>query len=171
MIKINSECQCGSRPFFPAKVKSKVGEFERIISFRPGFKCTKTGPNSHGRHCADLIFILKGVAGAIQFLIFTGWEEDSSIISSSSGPFISPNDKHMRVMPADIGCHSLMPLYDGQKPVDQKCPWVDYQPCYYDGSSLQAEEVYKILVKAGEEAMWSNMEDYYKSWLLEKKEA
>mgnify|MGYP000162019359 CR=1 FL=1 len=42
-----------------------------------------------------------------------------------------------------------------------KCDYLDNCPCYYDGSSLNAEPVYQILLSFGEEAVWKYLEDYY----------
>lgn len=54
-----------------------------------------------------------------------------------------------------------MPIYEDTPP--NEIPNCEYLgcPCYYDGSSLQAEEYYKILATFGEEALWTALEDYY----------
>ncbi len=89
----------------------------------------------------------------------------------------------LRPMAADIGYHSPKPLYEGQTPIRKvirpfkfedgvvteaiygesiPCPYVGNE-CYYDGSSLAAEEFYKILLRDGllEESIWNKLEEVY----------
>lgn len=157
---VESKCSCNKKEFFPAKVRVNVNGFERIVSFKTGYECEIPYSNgkSHGRHGMELIFVLKGEKGSIQFLVYTHW------MPSWDG-FMSQNEK-FDVMPADIGRHAYKPKYEGELK-REKCNWLDGKPCYYDGSGLQAEEVFKVFVKKGEEAMWSELESYYKSWLEE----
>ena len=156
-----TKCDCNNKPYFPAKVRALVNGFERIISFKPGYICSRPfgDGRSHGKHGTDLIFVLRGEAGAINFTIYTGWSEDS--IEWRNG-----DKRHiLAVLPADIGGHGYKPRYSEQHR-QEKCCWLDDKPCYYDGSSLQAEDVYKVLVTQGEEAMWEEMQRYYQRWLL-----
>ena len=159
MANVKAKCSCNSKPFFPAKVKAKVGDFERVITFRPGFVCENIGKSyGHGRHGMELLFLLKGEKGAMQFLLYTGWGPDWEEFSQPNG--IS----HLFPMPADLGYHSPKPMYEGQEPVldGEDCPWLGV-PCYYDGSGLAANAAFKVLVQGGEEALWDFLEEAYKS--------
>lgn len=49
------------------------------------------------------------------------------------------------------------------------CEYLDGKPCYYDGSSLNAEPVYHILLSQGSAGVWTYLEDYYKSTFGELK--
>lgn len=92
-------------------------------------------------------------------------------------------------MAADLGYHSRVPMYEGQpamgaiktdiKMDDTKegiekfnitttetmkytpCEYLDGEPCYYDGSSLNAVDVMKILIEQGSEAVWKYLEECY----------
>lgn len=154
---IKSKCSCNSKEFYPAKVRATVNGYERIISFQSGYICERPSNEGsyHGRHGMNLIFILKGELGAIQFVIYTGWMPNWGISS----------EDNTHLMPADIGRHSYKPKYEDDLK-REGCPWLDGKDCYYDGSSLQADEVFKKFVSKGEEAMWAEMEEYYKAWLV-----
>lgn len=43
------------------------------------------------------------------------------------------------------------------------CEILDGKRCWYDGSGLAAKDVYEILINKGEEAVWKELEGYYKS--------
>ena len=150
-------CSCNKREFFPAKVKAVVGDYERIISFKTGYECEIpfTNGHSHGRHGMEMIFILKGKLGVIQFVVYTGWMPS---YKRFDGEKSSP-------LPADIGKHSYKPSYDDETK-RENCNWLDGADCYYDGSGLAADEVFKVFVKDGEEAMWTELEKFYKDWLV-----
>ncbi len=38
---------------------------------------------------------------------------------------------------------------------------ISFKPCYYDGSGLDAEDFFKVLVTEGEDALWAKMEVWY----------
>jgi len=63
-------------------------------------------------------------------------------------------------LPADLGYHSPNPMYDGQESMGA-CQYLDGKTCYYDGSGLDAEEIYKVLVEKGSDAVWEELEKYY----------
>lgn len=95
-------------------------------------------------------------------------------------------------MPADLGYHSRVPMYEGQTPMGSQkkipgaiernlkikdaskwepvyeqtddfhpCKWLDGAPCYYDGSGLNAEPVFELLIEKGSDAVWEYLENYY----------
>jgi len=43
------------------------------------------------------------------------------------------------------------------------CPFLGGKECYYDGSSLNSQDAFYVLVNCGEEALWKFLEGYYKS--------
>jgi hypothetical protein len=146
------ECSCNKKPFFPAKVRVTINGFERIITFKPGFVCEKWLVNpedgsNHGIASPDILFLLRNDRGAIQFLLMTGWYL---------------NGTTRKPMPYDLGYHSPSPMYQEQRMADKECPWLDNKPCYYDGSSLNAEKPFRILIEEGEEALWEYLENYHK---------
>lgn len=94
-------------------------------------------------------------------------------------------------LPADLGYHSRKPMYEGQLPMgaekfnfDQKeilkgatgdieiptrvatgtftpCEYVDGGPCYYDGSTLNAEPVFDVLLREGSAGVWRELRKFY----------
>lgn len=148
-----TSCSCGDRLFYPAKVRANVDGFERIVTFMAGYICPVIGPRSHGRHGLDALFLLRNQQGAVQFSLMTGWTPDC---------LESHDNRIFRPFPADLGYHSPKPQYEGQSLMDANCRWLE-GPCYYDGSSLNADGVFNILVQQGEEAMWRRLEEYHNS--------
>lgn len=89
---------------------------------------------------------------------------------------------------ADVGYHSPKPMYDGQEPMGgtsiewvdgvafgkqmkvpeskptgtfDPCPYLDGQPCYYDGSGLAAKPMLELLIEKGSDAVWAALEARY----------
>ena len=134
---------------------------ERIIRFEPGYDCIRfecvygsktciphTG-GSHGVHGLTIRFVLRGDAGAVQFVIYSGWLPEPQPYGQA------------HYMAADLGCHSRTPRYDGQGSMGP-CELLDGTPCYYDGSGLNAEEPFRILCSFGHEALWAYLEEMYR---------
>jgi len=141
----------------------KAEKMERRVEFRPAFDRRSADPTrNYGVHGMELAFILKGAAGAIQFVVYTNWhlrrvqEEHDSRIVSDKFPhlFCHPS-------PADLGYHSRVPQYEGHEPITESCVYLDGAPCYYDGSSLQAVELYWRFVEHGEDVVWETLEKRY----------
>lgn len=128
----------------------------RIVEIDPSFDKRNSG---HGIGSAMLRMILKGEEGAVQFVMMTGWYLES--INLGLGSMRDP-------MGFDLGYHSPKPMYEDQKIVRDDCPYLDGKPCYYDGSSLRAEEVTKTLIEEGHEAVWNRLEKEYDRRFLEK---
>lgn len=135
---------------------------ERIIEIIPAFDKRYTTPGkNYGVHGVDMRFVLKGNEGAVQFVLYTNWhlphvEKELDSRTDIGFPHLSCHPQ-----PADLGYHSPRPVYEGHKVVNDKCPYIDGRPCYYDGSGLNAEEVYKVMVEKGGDAMWKELKDYY----------
>lgn len=138
-------------------------KFTREVEITPAFD--KRDPDPHkdyGVHGCDLRMILKGAAGAVQFLLFTNWHlphVTEGMVDRLNGPhdikiFMLP-------LPADVGYHSRAPMYEGQEPTSDSCSYIGGKSCYYDGSGLQAEKVYDILLREGSEGVWKYLEKYY----------
>lgn len=118
----------------------------------------------YGQHCVDMLWLVKGPLGVVQFRLFTGWYPD--IIGKPDLPWqeLSANKKRYAdrldmPMPADIGYHSPKPMYEGQS--DMECSLLPGGHCYYDGSSLNADRYFAILVHEGGEALWKALDAYY----------
>lgn len=139
---------------------------ERIIEFDPAFDRRDPVPSkNYGIHSVTLRFILKGELGAVQFIVYTNWHLPSVTKERDLKALTEPLDQIQlnvlfRPMAADLGYHSRKPMYDDQEMLSDKCPVLD-GVCYYDGSGLNAQPVFEILLKEGGEGVWSRLEEEY----------
>jgi len=142
--------------------------FERKVEVWPAYDKRNPDPHkNYGIHGATLKFLLFGPKGVIQFVIYTNWHlphVQKELLHKCQG-YHTKSDEFgfcsLEPRPADIGYHSPVPQYDGQTVVDEHCPYLNDKPCYYDGSTLNAEDVFKIMVEKGHEAMWKELENRY----------
>ena len=129
--------------------------YERSVEILPAWDKRNSDPKkNYGIHSVDIKFLLKGKQGVVQFGISTGWFLPQNRQSIK-------NHSELYPLPFDIGYHSYVPLYEGQTLLTESCPYLDGKPCYYDGSGLQAEKIYEVMVAEGGEAMWKRMEEFY----------
>ena len=135
-------------------------KLERITKFSPAFDRRDPDPNkNYGIHGVDLRMIVKGEHGAVQFVLYTEWmlPHVQDEMDCRNPPY------RPRPVPADLGYHAHKPQYDGQEPSQRSCQYLDGAPCYYDGSGLQAIEVFKMLLSGGSDAVWKFLEERYHS--------
>ena len=119
----------------------------------------------------EMKFVLTGKLGAIQFLLYTGWYLPHVVKEFDSKPCeIKSWGKycHSKPQPADIGYHSYLPQYEDDTISQESCDYLGGKPCYYDGSSLQAEAVFDIFVSGGDKALWEELERQYQMRLVDK---
>jgi len=118
---------------------------------------------SGGIHGCDIRFVLKGKKGAVQFVLFTNWQLPQVTNKFKENTIKDEIDIKVRFLPlpADLGYHSPKPLFEGQTIMQNKCEYLDNQPCYYDGSGLQAEKVYDVMRIKGSDGVWEELEKYY----------
>lgn len=143
--------------------------FERIVTMRPAFDRRSDDPKkNYGIHGVELRMVLKGPLGATQFLLFTNWQlphvteehmERWGCDPSMSRSLFLP-------LPADLGYHWPMPRYEGQSPMP--CDLMPSGKCYYDGSSLNADRIYTVLLREGSDGVWKALEEFYRELVTEK---
>lgn len=123
----------------------------------------------YGIHGVDIAFYVKGDKGAVQFRLSTGWllPETLKLRGNTYDTLYRYNTElHSRTasdcypMPTDLGYHSLEPRYEGHPSFE--CDVVEGGKCYYDGSSLNAYEVFAVLLRYGSEGVWHYLESYYR---------
>lgn len=135
-------------------------ELKRDIYFTAAYDKRHPDPGkNYGIHGAEMRFVLSGDEGAVQFLLYTNWylpHVTRELESKRDGKY-----NYFLPMPADIGYHSPKPIYEGQEVMAETCEYLGGKPCYYDGSGLQAEVYFEVLVSEGGEALWKKMEHYY----------
>ncbi len=130
---------------------------ERIVQLHPAYDRRDPDPNrNYGIHGVDLRMIVKGKNGATQFVLYTGWHL----------PHVQEELKRKdrilsEPLPADVGYHSLTPRYEGHTAMGGTCDILG-TTCYYDGSGLQAKEVFKRLLCEGDTGVWDELETRYK---------
>lgn len=134
--------------------------FEQSISMSPAFSKRDTNPaKDYGIGSVRIHFVLKGPLGATQFIIGTDWylPEDQKRLRASASILDD------RVQPGgwDIGYHSPHPQYEGQAVMEGSCEYLNGQPCYYDGTSLGAEEFIPTFLAGGSDAVWKMLRERY----------
>jgi hypothetical protein len=68
-----------------------------------------------------------------------------------------------RPIPLDVGYHSYGPReYASMMP---DCPILNGSTCYYDGSTLPADEIFKTLMKDGQDAVFDELAKLYVEFL------
>lgn len=135
--------------------------FERITRFSPAFDKRSDDPEkNYGIHGCELRMVLKKDGKAVQFLLYTAWYPKSVDITGMPSVMLKP-------MPADLGYHSPDPMRDDQY-FSEDCEYIG--KCYYDGSGLDADEPYQILLEKGSDGVWEFLEDYYNRTFGEENE-
>ena len=126
----------------------------REVLFNPAFDKRDPNPSkNYGIHGVDMRMYLIGELGAVQFVLFTEWhlphvQKELNAKLHARGP-----------VPADLGYHSKTPRYEGQE-VSHNCDLLRCS-CYYDGSGLNADPIFEILLREGSEGVWRALENYY----------
>ena len=152
---------------------------KREVKFLSGYNCIdfpckfykKCKPsNSHGKHGIEIVFYVHGEQGVVQFKLSTNWVPYKSIASNIGyrAVHIDKSIADLYPMPTDLGFHSRKPMYEGHTSMN-KCNLLDGNKCYYDGSSLNANDAFYVLVNCGEEELWRFLEQYYRSVFEEGK--
>lgn len=137
--------------------------FERIVTFAPAYDNRDPDPKkNYGIHCVTLRMVLKGPLGAVQFVLYTGWYFHT--ITETGDPIcgyrVNDSQRLDKPLPADLGYHSFVPMHEGQEPMGP-CEYLNGKPCYYDGSCLNAERIFYVLIREGDEGVWRELEAYY----------
>lgn len=136
-------------------------EFEHRVEVSPGHCLLHKDPNKNfGVAACRIWFYCIGPKGAVQFQIGTDWYPEAARL-------------HLRQFPArpiwetrqpegwDVGYHAREPQYEGQESM-KDCHLLGCD-CYYDGSSLQADEWVEGFINGGTEWLWPRLEQLYRS--------
>jgi hypothetical protein len=158
-------------------LKTKLN-MERITKFIPAFDKRNPDPNkNYGIHGVELVMVLKGELGAVQFVLYTNWNlphVTEELIEKRLQKALPPSTLSIydftlfTPQPADLGYHSLIPKYEEQVKRDN-CPYLDGKPCYYNGSGLNAQRIYDILLYSGSDGVWKELEEFYEQTFGELK--
>lgn len=145
-------------------------ELRREVRFEPGFDLVEETDGRYGRSSMLIRFVLHGPDGCVQFVMSTGWLP-SHVMSAEWGDQVDVR-RPLRCldgvrpippepMATDLGHHWRTPSYEDEYQQDH-CDVIDGGgPCFYDGSSLNAEPVMAALFQRGDEAVWEALTQYY----------
>lgn len=134
--------------------------FERIVWVSPAYDRRSEG---YGIGACRVTFVLKGPAGAVQFMIGTDWYVPSAREHLESFP-AGRLDGQRKPMGCDVGYHSPKPMYEDHPPIRTKCELVEGGECYYDGSGLRADEWIEDFVAGGTPWLWPKLREEYAYW-------
>ena len=135
---------------------------ERIVHMQPAFDKRSNEPGkNYGIHGVSMRMVLKGGLGAVGFVLYTNWhlphvEDELDRKVGGKFPHLSCHP-----IPADLGYHALAPRYEGQGSMGP-CEYLDGRDCYYDGSSLNATSIYRVLLEQGSDGVWAALDSYYR---------
>lgn len=130
-----------------------------------------------GVHGVEFRFHVKGPEGAVAFVLYTGWllPETLGLVPTNrarpdplSFMVEYPRSLHaarttqLHPMPVDLGYHSRVPIHEGQLS-QPDCYLLDGQPCFYDGSALNASRPFEVLLRGGTESLFTYLEHFYVS--------
>ena len=138
---------------------------ERLVTFEPAYdKRDPDARKNYGIHGVNLRMVLKGERGAVQFVLYTNWQLPHVQDEMLKKAAVRHDLSYLRMMfapsPADLGYHSLTPHYEDQPP-HANCEYLDGRPCYYDGSGLNADRIYGVLLAEGSDGVWRELQEYY----------
>lgn len=138
-------------------------KFEKITHVRLPFDRRAPEPNkNYGIGGLDIWFILKGPRGAVQFAV--NFPVNLPHIELEYPAKFPDWNERKHFMGIDVGYHAPKPQYEGQN--DMECQHLEGGRCYYDGSSLRAQEwVDELFSTRGqciEPLIWERLEQYYK---------
>lgn len=135
-------------------------KLERLVRFRPAYDKRAPSPSENfGIHGMEILFALKGPAGAVVWNIYTDWHVASAREHLTGRCPISSFEN--RFMAADLGYHAIVPQYEDQW--EQECDLTPTGKCFYDGSGLNAELLVEGFISQGEPYLWAALEAYYRT--------
>ncbi len=131
-------------------------EFEKITNVRLPFDRRDPDPKqNYGIHGLDVWFILKGEKGAVQFAV------TFPVYLPHVQEELEAKGYESRIMGFDVGYHAKEPQFDGHKPM--ACAL--FGECYYDGSSLRADDwakdIFSTRGMSTDEVVWRRLENEY----------
>ncbi len=112
----------------------------------------------------EMYATLIGPAGAVSLTIVTGWSLPESHERMRDQGFERRDPDIWKGEGASIGYHSRTKRFDFQDP--DECDLLGGENCYWDVSFLDAETVFAIFVREGEEGLWRELEQRYDQYFV-----
>ncbi len=145
---------------------------EESVQFVPGYNCPRIDMQGHGVHGMEILWLLRGPAGAVQLILGTHWIPGELW----PGHGISPDgsvgwvrsDGRLSTDPDGygIGVHSRVPQYGDHE--SQECGLLG-GPCFYDESLSAADPLVSRFLAEGEQVIWDELESRYSGLLAGSK--
>lgn len=138
-------------------------EFQKITQVRLPFdRRHSDASKNYGIHGLDVWFILRGPKGAVQYAV-TFPVYLPNVEKEYVNKFPDWNSRK-EILGFDVGYHSETPMYKNQS--SMKCEHTKTGICYYDGSSLRADDwtqiIFRTTGEAPENVLWKMLENEYK---------
>jgi hypothetical protein len=127
------------------------------VVVEPGHCMLHKDPDkNYGVAACRIWFYAIGPKGAVQFRIGTDWYPEAARRHLSK----FPHREERQPQGWDIGYHSRVPIYDGQTSMGL-CDIIGCE-CYYDRSSLQADNWIEGFICGGTEWLWPKLDELYR---------
>lgn len=145
------------------KTKPKT-KFKRVVQFRPAFD--KRDPNpakNYGIGGVRIFFTLKGPKGGITWEVLTPMflpktHKETCAKHAQAGETL---EILYRGMGGPISYHRLKPTFKGQEK-GGPCTVTGKKFCYSDCGFIAGGDLYDVFLEKGEDAVWEEMEKWYK---------
>jgi hypothetical protein len=140
-------------------------ELERSMTISPAWDKTHPDPaKNYGVNPCQLRMSVKGAYGVVQFVMSTAWNLEH-VQNAHDNHKPDAHFTHLGCHPTgyDVGYHALSPQYEDQESLTAECEYLDGRPCYYDGSSLRAEDWKWMLISKGSDHIWEMLEAEYRA--------
>lgn len=139
-------------------------KLERRTTFIPGFDKRSDDPKKdYGIHGGKFMFGVVGPLGAVHFVMLSSFYPESAkehLIKHHNND-ARATLKYYGPDGYDVGYHAHTPQYEDQKISQQECEWLGGQPCYSDGSAIQAGEWTEKFLVLGTDWLWPALEEEY----------
>jgi hypothetical protein len=151
-------------------MKKQPYKLERIVRFFPAFDKRNPDPSKNcGIGAVRCIMVLKGNDRAVHFVFSTGMYLPETMQEYAKDGRLTPTKSSFSEryyimnspMGYDVGYHDIKRHFKGQHVSKDNCDWIG-RPCYGDGSALQSDRFMDMLLRQGDEAIWTALEEEYK---------
>lgn len=154
-----------SRKRPPADFYVPPAGLRQITWMRPAFDKRSDDPEKdYGIGCVTMAMVLAGPEVAVHFVFGTGIHlkdvHDNWLFRP--GTSLETAKIVSRGMGYDLGYCDVRPHYKGQEVTQDCCDYLR-KPCYTDGSALAAGEMFELLTREGDMAVWKALEERYRS--------
>mgnify|MGYP007100049013 FL=1 len=139
-------------------------KFHRMVSFRPAFDRRHKDPTkNYGIGGVAIFFQLRGTNGGVTWEILTPMLLPRVHKETCAKNTPETLEILYRGMGGPLSYHSLKPQFKGQTRRETPCEMTGKPYCYCDGSFIAGGDLYDVFLEKGEEAVWEEMEKYYKA--------